>query len=110
MGLPGNPVSALVTARIFLVPLIKAFHGLPTGETFVTARLATALPTNDERRDYIRATLSEAEDGLRVVTPFSLQDSSMQRTLQSSHALILREPFAPAAPAESLVKVLFLDF
>jgi molybdopterin molybdotransferase len=110
MGLPGNPVSALVTARIFLTPLIKAFQGLPTGETFITARLATALPANDERRDYVRATLSEAEDGLRVVTPHSVQDSSMQRALQSSQALILREPFVPAAPAESLVKVLILDF
>jgi molybdopterin molybdotransferase len=110
MGLPGNPVSALVTARIFLTPLVKAFQGLPTEETFITTRLGTPLPINDERRDYVRATMAETEDGIRVVTPFSLQDSSMQRTLQSSHALILREPFAPAAVAGSLVKALILDF
>jgi molybdopterin molybdotransferase len=110
MGLPGNPVSALVTARIFLTPLVNAFQGLSTEEPFITARLGTPLPSNDERRDYIRATVTEAADGMRVVTPFSLQDSSMQRTLQSSHVLILREPFAPAAPTGCLVKALILDF
>ena len=110
MGLPGNPVSALVTARLFFTPLIKTLQGLPPTEQFVTARLATSLPTNDERRDYIRATITEAEDGVRVVTPFGLQDSSMQRTLQTSDALILREPLVPAAAAGSLVKVLILDF
>ena len=110
MGLPGNPVSALVTARIFLTPLVKALQGLPTEETFVTARLAIPLPANDERRDYVRATVADAADGMREVQPFSLQDSSMQRTLQSSQVLILREPFAPAAAAGSLVKALVLDF
>jgi molybdopterin molybdotransferase len=110
MGLPGNPVSALVTARLFFAPLVKALQRLPTAETIIIVRLATALPANDERRDYIRAQISEAADGMRVVTPFSLQDSSMQRTLQSSGALILREPYAPAAGAGSLVKALVLDF
>jgi molybdopterin molybdotransferase len=110
MGLPGNPVSALVTARLFFAPLVKAMTGLPTAEATVTTRLASPLAANDERRDYIRATITEAEDGIRLVTPFSLQDSSMQRTLQSSDALILREPFAPAADAGNLVKALILDF
>ncbi len=110
MGLPGNPVSALVTARLFFTPLIKALQSLPTEDKTVTARLAIALAGNDERRDYIRATLSESEDGIRLVTPYVTQDSSMQRTLQSSDALILREPFAAASEAGSPVKVLILDF
>ena len=79
-------------------------------ETFITARLTTPLPVNDERQDYLRATLTEAADGMREITPFNMQDSSMQRTLQSSNALILREPFVPAALAGSLVKALLLDF
>jgi molybdopterin molybdotransferase len=110
MGLPGNPVSALVTARIFLAPLVKAFQGLPAIEHFITARLVGALPANDERRDYIRAILTDAADGMREVEAFSMQDSSMQRTLQSSQVLILREPFAPPADKGSLVKALLLDF
>jgi molybdopterin molybdotransferase len=110
MGLPGNPVSALVTARIFLKPLLQAFAGLPVFEHLHTAVLSGELPLNDNRQDYMRATLSLEADGRRIVTPFSLQDSSMQRSLQSSQALIVREPFAPAAMSGELVSVILLDF
>lgn len=110
MGLPGNPVSALITARIFLKPLIAAMQGFPTEEPETLARLTAAMPANDGRQDYVRAALSVAADGTRTVTPFAAQDSSMQRTLQQSQALIIRPPEAPAAPANSLVPVLILDF
>jgi molybdopterin molybdotransferase len=110
MGLPGNPVSALITARIFLKPLITAMLGLPPEEPEGLARLTIGMPANDGRQDYVRAMLSVAADGTRTATPFSAQDSSMQRTLQQSHALIIRPPEAPAAPANSLVPVLILDF
>ncbi len=110
MGLPGNPVSALITARIFLKPLIAAMQGFPTEEPGTLARLTAAMPANDGRQDYVRAALSVAADGTRTVTPFAAQDSSMQRTLQQSQALIIRPPEAPAAPANSLVPVLILDF
>jgi molybdopterin molybdotransferase len=110
LGLPGNPVSALVTARIFLKPLLQAFAGLPVFEHLHTAVLSGELPLNDNRQDYMRATLSLEADGRRIVTPFSLQDSSMQRSLQSSQALIVREPFAPAAMSGELVSVILLDF
>ncbi len=110
MGLPGNPVSALITARIFLKPLIAAMLGLPTGEPETLARLTAAMPANDGRQDYVRASLSIAPDGTRTAAPFAAQDSSMQRTLQRSQALIVRPPNAPAAEANSLVPVLILDF
>ena len=110
MGLPGNPVSALVTARLFFAPLVKVMQGQSPEEHYIHARLEAALPANDERRDYLRAKLREGNDGIRIVTPHHLQDSSMQRTLQSSDALILREPHAPAAAAGDLVKTLVLDF
>jgi molybdopterin molybdotransferase len=110
MGLPGNPVSALITARIFLKPLIAAMLGLPTAEPETLARLAVDMPANDSRQDYVRASLSVAPDGTRTVTPFAAQDSSMLRTLLQSQALIIRPPGAPTAPANSLVPVLILDF
>ncbi len=110
MGLPGNPVSALVTARIFLKPLLDAFAGLPVEEQLHTAVLNGDLAVNDNRQDYLRATLRFQPDGRRIVTPFGLQDSSMQRTLQSSQALILREPFAPAVASGALVSIILLDF
>jgi molybdopterin molybdotransferase len=110
MGLPGNPVSALITARIFLKPLIAAMLGRSTEESETLARLTVAMLANDGRQDYVRASLSIAPDGTRTATPFGAQDSSMQRTLQQSQALIIRPPNAPAAPANSLVPVLILDF
>jgi len=110
MGLPGNPVSALVTARIFLKPLLDAMMGLPTRDTPLTAILNGTLPANDQRQDYMRATLSIGADGRRTVLPFSAQDSSMQRTLQSSQALIVRPPHAAAAANGDSVSVLLLDF
>jgi molybdopterin molybdotransferase len=110
MGLPGNPVSALITARIFLKPLIAAMLGLPPEEPETLARLTVGMPANDGRQDYVRASLSIAPDGTRTVTPFAAQDSSMQRTLQQSQALIIRPPNASVAEANSLVLVLILDF
>jgi molybdopterin molybdotransferase len=110
MGLPGNPVSALVTARIFLKPLLNAFANLPTLEPSTTAILQGTLPANDHRQDYIRATLSTATDGRRTVSPFETQDSSMQRTMQLSHALIIRPPDAAPVQNGDTISVLLLDF
>ncbi len=110
MGLPGNPVSALVCARIFLKPFIEAMQGLNTDASFVQARLGAALPANDFRRDYMRATLSLAPDGTRTATAFGKQDSSMQRSLRNADCLIIREPETPAAAAGDVVSVLLLDF
>lgn len=110
LGLPGNPVSALVCARLFLKPLIDALLGLPVSDDLVEARLGAPMKENDTRQDYVRATLSEGPDGSRTVTPFSRQDSSMQRTFREAGALIVRPPHAPAASRLDVVKILRLDF
>ncbi len=110
IGLPGNPVSALVCSRIFIKPLMDMMQGIEPEQQIVTAKLAKLLPENDNRKDYIRATLQIAGDGTRLVTPYSTQDSSMQRTLRDAHCLIMREPFAPAAQIGDEVGILILDF
>jgi molybdopterin molybdotransferase len=110
MGLPGNPVSALVTARIFLKPLLMALQGLSAAEAVTTAILDGSLPANDQRRDYVRATMDVASDGQRRVSPFSTQDSSMQHTFRTSQALIIREPHEKSAQSGDLVSILPLDF
>ncbi len=110
LGLPGNPVSALVCARLFLKPLIDALLGLPVSDDLVEARLGATMKENDTRQDYVRATLREAPDGSRTVTPFSRQDSSMQRTFREADALIVRPPHAPAASQGDVVKIIRLDF
>ena len=105
IGLPGNPVSALVCARVFLVPLVRALLGLDAAETYEDAILGADLPANDQRQDYLRATLAR-ENGKLVATPFSRQDSSMLATLGQSDALIVRPPHAPVASSGMPCKVL----
>jgi molybdopterin molybdotransferase len=100
LGLPGNPVSAYVCAVLFLVPLIRRLAGRgdiePAPEP---ALLGCDLPDNDERADYLRATLAANRGGLPVATPAPAQDSSMLTPLAGADCLLVREPHAPAAKA-----------
>jgi molybdopterin molybdotransferase len=110
LGLPGNPVSALVCAVLFLLPALARLSGLPGDPPPRTrASLAAALPANDHRADHLRARLAEAPDGTLLATAFERQDSALMRLLASADALILRAPHAPAAPAGTLVEVIRLD-
>ena len=109
LGLPGNPVSAYVCAYLFLVPLIRKLAGRsdldPAAESAVLGR---ELPENDERADYLRATLERRADGTLVATPVSLQDSSMMAALAKADCLLVREALAPAAAAGSRCAILRL--
>ncbi|MDI3306318.1 MAG: molybdopterin molybdotransferase MoeA [Acetobacteraceae bacterium] len=107
LGLPGNPVSALVCGVVFLVPALQRLSGLP-GEAPRTARAraGTALPENDRRFDHLRARLETGPDGSLVATPFPVQDSSMLKTMARADALILRPPHAPALPEGAPVEVI----
>jgi molybdopterin molybdotransferase len=101
LGLPGNPVSAYVCAFLFLVPLIRRMSG--RGDLSVateSAVLGSDLPANDERADYLRATLRQTADG-PIATAFPVQDSSMMVPLAKADCLVIREPYAPAAAAGS---------
>ena len=106
IGLPGNPVSSLVCAHVFLRPLVARLAGRAYEAPLREARLAAAMPANGDRRDYVRARLSRDEDGTLLATPFEIQDSSMLRVLAASDALILREPGAPPASAGAPCRVL----
>jgi molybdopterin molybdotransferase len=101
LGVPGNPVSSYVCAFLFLVPLIRKLTGrddlVPPPET---ATLGCDLPENDERADYLRATLSNGGGGL-VATPFPVQDSSMMAPLAKADCLLIREPHVSPAKAGS---------
>lgn len=109
IGLPGNPVSAFVCARLFLKPLLDSLLGLNPAETTSKALLAAPLKANGDRQDYIRARLTRAADGRLTAEPFLTQDSSMQRLLAEANGLIIRPPFAPAADAGATVDMLELD-
>jgi molybdopterin molybdotransferase len=101
LGLPGNPVSSYVCAFLFLVPLIRRMTGRGDIEqTTESAVLGCDLPENDERADYLRATLKPGSGG-PIATPFPVQDSSMMAPLAQADCLVIREPYAPPAAAGS---------
>lgn len=102
LGLPGNPVSAFVTAILFLRPLIAHLSGaadpLPRR---LFAPLAHPLAANGVREDYIRARLTE--NGLDA---YPVQDSGMLAALAGSDALIARPVHAPAAAQGDIAEYL----
>jgi molybdopterin molybdotransferase len=105
LGLPGNPVSSYVCAFLFLVPLIRRMSGRSDiSAPIESALLGCDLPANDERADYLRATLTVGADGL-VATPFPTQDSSMMAPLAKADCLLIREPYAEAAKAGSRCRI-----
>jgi molybdopterin molybdotransferase len=109
IGLPGNPVSALVTATLFVGPAIARMLGrTDVGPRIVKARLGVDLPANDGRQDYLRAAVTEDEQGL-VATPFGKQDSAMLSALSRSGGLVIRAPYAPATMAGSAIEMVWLD-
>ncbi|MGN6466146.1 MAG: molybdopterin molybdotransferase MoeA [Rhizobiaceae bacterium] len=107
LGLPGNPVSSLVGAHLFLKPLLARRGGRPYRPDIRDARLGKAMPENDRRQDYVRALAEETPAGL-TATPFDRQDSSMLKTLAAANCLIVREPRTPAAAVGDSCTVLML--
>jgi molybdopterin molybdotransferase len=102
LGVPGNPVSSYVCSFLFLLPLLRKLAGrTDLAHRPVAAKLGRDLPENDERADYLRATLSEDADGTLIATPLTAQDSSLMANLAKADCLLIRERHAPAARAGS---------
>ena len=99
MGLPGNPVSAMVCGVLFAVPVIHAMLGLPARSPELRqGELAVDVAANGSREHYMRAVLA---DGL--LTPLNNQDSSLLSVLSQANALLVRPIGDPARPAGHLV-------
>lgn len=109
IGLPGNPVSALVCGRVFLVPLVRALLGLPPAGTGPdTAILGHDVEANGPRAHYMRARIDRRETPY-VATVLAEQDSGLMSPLAGADALVIRAPHAAAAPAGSPVRFLSLE-
>lgn len=100
LGLPGNPVSAFVTAILFLKPAIAALSGaaeaLPRALTGISG---AAMPAVGARTDHIRARLSENR-----LFPVGVDDSAALKGLARADALIVREAGAPTADIGDFVQ------
>ena len=103
LGLPGNPVSAFVTATLFLKPLIAHLSGASDpAPPVITTRLAIDLPAVGIRTDYVRA---HWIDG--AIAPLS-GDSGMLVPLAAATALIIRPAGSPPAANGEDVSVIIL--
>lgn len=109
LGLPGNPVSTMVCALLFLKPAIERLSG-QAGHPVATRRAALGIDigANDNRQDYVRSRLERRGTEPPVVMPFKVQDSSMLSILAQSDGLLVRPPHDPAQRAGAPVDV--IDF
>jgi molybdopterin molybdotransferase len=99
LGLPGNPVSALVCGLVFLRPVIDALLGLQKAARHrQTAPLLTAVPANGPREHYMRAV--QTSEGIRV---FDRQDSALLTIASEANALLIRPPKDDARKAGEIV-------
>jgi molybdopterin molybdotransferase len=109
-GLPGNPVSALVTAMVILRPALRQMTG--HADPFwpqLAVPLAVPLPANGPRRHYVRGTLSRSGVGFLQVTPISETDSSHSSSLAMADALIIQPEDDSGRRAGEIVEVIPLS-
>jgi len=97
LGLPGNPASALVCARLFLCPLIEKRLGRDDGDALRTqaAFAAEDLDAGGTREEFVRAIVTSGGDGFLDVRKAGRQDSSLSSSLAASNALVWRPAVAP---------------
>ncbi|ABD54792.1 molybdopterin molybdotransferase MoeA [Jannaschia sp. CCS1] len=103
LGLPGNPVSAMVCGELFLIPMLHAMMGLPAGpRPRLRARLGVDLDANGPREHYMRAEVTP-DDDLPVITPYGSQDSSLLTVLSGASGLLVRPVDEPRSRAGEIV-------
>lgn len=107
-GLPGNPVSAMVTALVFIKPALRAFLG-HSGPLPLRLPLAAPTPANSARRHFMRAQLVHGPDGTMAADPISQTDSGHTSSLAAADLLIVQPEHDPGRPAGSIVETLRID-
>ncbi|MEO0542540.1 MAG: gephyrin-like molybdotransferase Glp [Pseudomonadota bacterium] len=107
LGLPGNPVSSLVCAHIFLQPLLNALLGLSSVLTMKTGVLASDVSANGPRRHFMRAVRVGQHNGEETIKPLADQDSSLLSALSKADVLINIPPhqahLSAGAPCQYLL-------
>lgn len=104
IGLPGNPVSAMVCGTVFVAPVVFKMLGL--GEVAAPlheAPLARALPVNGPRAHYMRAHIKQG-----ALHPDDRQDSSLLSVLATANALLVRPANDPARAPGDMVSYLLI--
>ena len=106
VGLPGNPASAIVTAALFVRPLVLRLGGRQDHRFTRKAVTATPLPENGKRETYLRGFTKGGAGPLPAVSAFDNQDSSLLSPFATCDALIRRPPNAPACEENAEVEII----
>lgn len=109
LGLPGNPLSVMIGARVFLVPLIAKLLGRRSDLLMSKARLAAPIGANGPRAHYMRACLDETSSP-PAVRALDSQDSAFVKALTDADCLIVQQANSPALPAGTDVDIVRVDF
>jgi molybdopterin molybdotransferase len=104
-GLPGNPVSAMVTFQLFVRPALAALQGADPSATRTTARLDRPIARNPRREQAVRVRLAAGKDGWRAEPTKDAQGSHVLTSMLGADALALIAPGDDDAPAGELVEV-----
>ncbi|HTM76849.1 MAG TPA: gephyrin-like molybdotransferase Glp, partial [Devosia sp.] len=108
-GLPGNPVSALVTAAVFIKPALRLWQGLaePLGQPWHLP-LAGPTPPNTARRHFMRAHIVHSPTGTALM-PISEVDSGHTSSLAQADMLIVQPEHDPGQPVGTVVDAIRID-
>jgi molybdopterin molybdotransferase len=110
LGVPGNPVAALICGLVFLVPMLRRLLGLSeVARAPREAVLGQTLEANGPREHYMRAASTWGPGGDRLVAPLAAQDSALMADFARADCLIVRPPDAPALPPGARVRIIPLD-
>ncbi len=110
LGLPGNPAAALVTANLFLKPLVNSMLQKGSQDPPLSRAVSeVAIPAGGQREEYLRAVMTIGPDGRSTVRPWMNQDSSLLHPFLSANALIRREKSAPAVAPGDFVDVVVIE-
>lgn len=110
LGLPGNPVSAMVCAELFARDVVAAMQGASSGgPPMQSARSLSAIPANGPREHYMRAIIHSGADGSLTTRVETDQDSSLVSILANAGGLVRRLPGALSTEAGEMVEVVRLD-
>ena len=109
-GLPGNPLSGVVSFLVFVEPLLRRMQGeADAAERRTVVRTTQEIAPEDGRTTYLTATLDGAgDDGVPRATPTEQQGSAMTLALARADVFVIAPDSAPAVPAGGLVEALVL--
>ena len=103
-GLPGNPVSAMVTFQLFVRPALAALQGAPPDARRTAATLGEPVARNPQREQAIRVALRDGDGGL-VADPTGAQGSHVLTSMLGAEGLALIAPGEGEAAAGERVEV-----